>query len=187
MFPCCLSSLMLDFVAFSKRRAGLVIVFTTCLSCFFLSACGQDGKPDEQYELDKQFISIGNEAVLGSSEKIAEAERAYVKSVQETVDRYTGKTLKKWVCKTLDVPKQPFLLGKDAPPISFDCFNLDGRRGSLFNLIAPAALLGEPIAIGDVFRFSGTVDKVMFVPDMKAVVLFKVSVTTLERIEHIKH
>ena len=153
----------------------------------FLSACGQDGKPDEQYELDKHFIAIGNEAVLGSPEKIAAAEKAYAKSVQETVDRFTGKSLKKWVCKTLDVPKQPFMQGKDAPAISFDCFNLDGRRGSLFNLITPATLLMEPIAVGDVFRFSGTVDKVMFVPDMKAVVLFKVSVTALERIEHIKH
>ena len=154
---------------------------------FLLVACSNNGKPDDQYALDRHFIDIGNEAVLGSPEKIAEAEKAYAKSVQETVDRFTGKMLKQWVCKTLDLPKQPFLQGKDAPAISFDCFNLDGRRGSLFNLIAPAALFKEPIAVGDVFRFSGQVEKVLFVPDMKAVVLFKVNVTALERTEHIKH
>ena len=152
-----------------------------------LAACSKEGKPDEQYELDKHFIEIGNEAVLGTPEKIAEAEKAYAKSVQETTERFTGKVLKQWVCKTLEVPKQPFLQGKDAPAISFDCFNIDGRRGSLFNLIAPAALLKEPIAVGDVFRFSGQVEKVLFIPDMKAVVLFKVNVTALERTEHIKH
>jgi hypothetical protein len=152
-----------------------------------VSACSKEGKPDEQYQLDKHFTDIGNDAVLGSPEKIAEAERSYTRSIQKTVDVYTGKILKQWMCKTLDVPKQPFLQGKDAPPISFDCFNLDGRRGSLFNLIAPAALLKEPIAVGDVFRFSGQVEKVQFVPDMKAVVLFKVNVTALERTDHVKH
>ena len=164
----------------------------TCLALLagatlLLSACSQNDKPDEQYKLDKQYIAIGNEAVLGTPEKIAEAEKTYAKSVQETVDRFTGKPLVNWVCKTLDVPKQPFLQGKDAPPVSFDCFNLDGRRGSLFNLISPAALLKEPIAVGDVFRFSGVVEKVLFVPDLKAVVLFKVNVTALERTEHLKH
>lgn len=152
-----------------------------------LAACSNNGKPEEQQQLDKHFMDIGNDAVLGTPEKIAEAEKAYARSIQRTIDIYTGKMLKQWVCKTLDVPKQPFLQGKDAPPISFDCFNLDGRRGSLFNLIAPVALLKEPIAIGDVFRFSGQVEKVQFVPDMKAVVLFKVNVTALERIEHVKH
>ena len=152
-----------------------------------LGACSQSDKPDEQSKLDKHFMSIGNDSVLGSPDKIAEAEKNYAKSVQETVDRFTGKTLTNWVCKTLDVPKQPFLQGKDAPPVSFDCFNLDGRRGSLFNLVSPAPLLKEPIAIGDVFRFSGVVEKVLFIPDMKSVVLFRVNVTALERTEHIKH
>ena len=152
-----------------------------------MGACSNNGKPDEQYQLDKHFVDIGNDAVLGTPEKIAEAEKAYTRSIQQTIDIYTGKTLKQWVCKTLDVPKQPFLQGKDAPPISFDCFNIDGRRGSLFNLIAPAALLKEPIAVGDVFRFTGQVEKVQFVPDMKAVVLFKVNVTALERTDHVKH
>ena len=155
--------------------------------CLLVSACSNDGKPNEQYQLDRHFMDIGNEAVLGTPEKIAEAEKTYAKSVQETMERFTGKALNKWVCKTLDVPKQPFLLGKDAPAVSFDCFNIDGRRGSLFNLIAPATLLKEQIAIGDVFRFSGQVEKVLFVPDMKSVVLFKVNVTALERTEHIRH
>jgi acetylglutamate kinase len=31
------------------------------------------------------------------------------------------------------------------------------------------------------------VEKVQFVPDMKAVVLFKVNVTALERTDHVKH
>ena len=45
-------------------------------------------------------------------------------------------------------------------------------------------MIKEPIVAGDVFQFSGTIEKVMFVPDMKAVVLFKVQVTALERLEH---
>ena len=178
------------------RRLQYLSQGGTLLSCLrmacwglglMLAACSNGGKPDEQAQLDKHFMEIGNQSVLGTAEKITEAEKNYAKSVQETVDRFTGKQLEKWVCKTLDVPKQPFLQGKDAPPLSFDCFNLDGRRGSLFNLIAPAAFFKEPIAVGDVFRFSGQVEKVLFIPDMKSVVLFKVNVTQLERTEHIKH
>ena len=81
-----------------------------------LGACSKNGKPEEQYQLDKHFVDIGNDAVLGTPEKIAEAEKAYTRSIQQTIDIYTGKTIKQWVCKTLDVPKQPFLQGKDAPP-----------------------------------------------------------------------
>jgi hypothetical protein len=169
---------------FAKRTSGLAVLVGILL---LVGGCSKSGKPDEQSKLDKHFMDIGNESVLGTPERIAEAEKTYARSIQETVDRFTGKPLVDWVCKTLDVPKQPFLQGKDAPPVSFDCFNLDGRRGSLFNLISPAPLLKEPIAIGDVFRFSGVVEKVLFVPDMKSVVLFKVNVTALERTEHIKH
>ena len=92
--------------------------------------------------------------------------------------------IKDWLCKTLDAPKTQPVGGKDAGPQSFDCFNPDGRRGSLFNLVAAEGLIKEPVAAGDVFKFSGTIEKVMFVPDMKAVVLFKVQVTALERLEH---
>jgi hypothetical protein len=169
---------------FNRQLTSLCVVIGMMV---LLGACSKNGKPEEQHQLDKHFVDIGNDAVLGTPEKIAEAEKAYTRSIQQTIDIYTGKTLKQWVCKTLDVPKQPFLQGKDAPPVSFDCFNIDGRRGSLFNLIAPAALLKEPIAVGDVFRFTGQVEKVQFVPDMKAVVLFKVNVTALERTDHVKH
>jgi hypothetical protein len=177
-------ALLNQLVLSSRKRLRFVLWFGMAL---LLAACSNSSKPDEQSKLDKHFMDIGNESVLGTPEKMAEAEKAYAKSIQETVDRFTGKPLINWVCKTLDVPKQAFLQGKDAPPISFDCFNLDGRRGSLFNLISPAPLLKEPIAVGDVFRFSGIVEKVLFIPDMKSVVLFKVNVTALERTEHLKH
>lgn len=148
-----------------------------------LAACSPS-KPDEQASLDKQFIAVGSASQNTSPQVVAEANATYARLVQSTTENYTAKSIKNWLCKTLDAPKGNLGGAKDSGPVSFDCFNLDGRRGSLFNLIAPETLVKEPIAAGDVFQFSGTIDKVMFVPDMKAVVLFKVQVTALERLEH---
>jgi hypothetical protein len=105
-------------------------------------------------------------------------------SAKTTTEQFTAKPIKDWLCKTLDPAKGTVNGSKEPGPVSFDCFNLDGRRGSLFNLIASEVLIKEPIVAGDVFRFSGTIEKVMFVPDMKAVVLFKVQETALERLQH---
>jgi hypothetical protein len=152
-----------------------------------LAACAPS-KPDEQASLDKQFMSVGSASQSTSPQAVSEANAAYTRLVQKTTEDFTGRAVKKWLCKMLDTPK-PQSAGKDGNGLSFDCFNLDGRRGSLFNLVVPEPLIQtvlnkEPITIGDVFQFSGTIEKVMFVPDMKAVVLFKVQVAGLERLEH---
>ena len=148
-----------------------------------LAACSPS-KPDEQASLDKQFMAVGSASQQTSPQVVAEAAAAYAKLVQTTTEQFTARPIKDWLCKTLDAPKTQPVGGKDAGPQSFDCFNPDGRRGSLFNLVAAEGLVKEPVAAGDVFKFSGTIEKVMFVPDMKAVVLFKVQVTALERLEH---
>ena len=148
-----------------------------------LAACSPS-KPREQADLDKQFMAVGTASQSTSAQVVAEATANYARLVQTTTEQFTAKPIRDWLCKTLDAPKSQTSGVKEAGPVSFDCFNLDGRRGSLFNLIAAEALIKEPIVSGDVFRFSGTIEKVMFVPDMKAVALFKVQVTALERLEH---
>lgn len=148
-----------------------------------LAACSPS-KPDDQSSLDKQFMSVGTASQSTTPQVVSEANATYARLVQSTTEHFTGRPIKDWLCKTLDAPKAQATNSKDGAAISFDCFNPDGRRGSLFNLVAPEAMVREAITIGDVFRFSGTIEKVMFVPDMKAVVLFKVQVTALERLEH---
>jgi hypothetical protein len=154
--------------------APLVVMLAACLP----------SKPSEQAALDKQFMAVGSASQQVSPQVVAEAAATYARLVQTTTEQFTAKPIKDWLCKTLDPAKGTVNGSKEPGPVSFDCFNLDGRRGSLFNLIAPEVLIKEPIVAGDVFRFSGTIEKVMFVPDMKAVVLFKVQVTALERLQH---
>lgn len=154
--------------------APLVLVLQGC----------SPSKPDEQAALDKQFMAVGTASQNTSPQVVAEAASTYAKLVQTTTEHFTNRPIKDWLCKTLDAPKAQSSGTKETAPLSFDCFNLDGRRGSLFNLVPADGLIKEPIVGGDVFRFSGTIEKVMFVPDMKAVVLFKVQVTGLERLEH---
>ncbi len=148
-----------------------------------VTACSPS-KPSEQSNLDKEFMAVGSASQNPSPQVVAEATATYNKLVQATTEKFTARPIKDWLCKTLDAAKSPVAGSKETGPVSFDCFNLDGRRGSLFNLVTSEGMIKEPIVAGDVFQFSGTIEKVMFVPDMKAVVLFKVQVTALERLEH---
>ncbi len=162
-------------------RSGQLAIMAPLVA--MLAACSPS-KPSEQATLDKQFMAVGSASQQTSPQVVAEATATYARLVQTTTEQFTAKPIKDWLCKTLDPAKGTANGSKEPGPVSFDCFNPDGRRGSLFNLVAPEGLIKEPIVAGDVFRFSGTIEKVMFVPDMKAVVLFKVQVSALERLEH---
>ena len=55
-----------------NRTSGLAVLLGMML---LMGGCSKSDKPDEQSKLDKHFMDIGNESVLGTPDRIAEAEK----------------------------------------------------------------------------------------------------------------
>jgi hypothetical protein len=66
---------------------------------------------------------------------------------------------------------------------SFECINLDGMRGSVFNLALPADALSEPLFNGYTVKFSGKIDRFLFADNALKSFYVYVTVSAFEIID----
>jgi hypothetical protein len=153
-------------------------VLCTVLLALGLSACfSQTGsKPADQKALDERYYALWQEAVAhqadGLADKTGQALAAFITETRETM---VNKSIQNWVCKPWNLQAKEIKMVSGERTASFECINLDGLRGSVFNLALPAGALSEPMYNGYTVKFSGKIEKFMFAND--AIKSFYVYVT----------
>lgn len=148
--------------------APLLKLASAVLLALPLTACFSPpiSKPADQKALDERYYALWQEAVAHQSD--AQAERtgkALAAFIDEIRDTMTDKLVVNWVCKPWNLQGKEIQLVTGGRTASFECLNLDGLRGSVFNIVLPAGALSEPMYNGYTVRFSGKIDKFLFPDD----------------------
>jgi hypothetical protein len=150
---------MVKRVASGWKFAVLVGLSTLLTACFSQNTV----KPKDQKALDEQYYALWQDAVTHQSDALADKTgKALAAFIADTRDTLTDKMIKDWVCKPWNLQAKEIVLTAGARTASFECINLDGMRGSVFNLALPADALAEPMFNGYTVKFSGKIDRMVF-------------------------
>ncbi len=162
-----------------------IMSLTSCAKLLFgmllaagLSACFSQAKvkPADQKALDERYYALWQDAVAHQGDAQADKTgQALAAFITETRESMTDQTIQNWVCKPWNLQAKEIKLITGERTASFECINLDGMRGSVFNLALPAGGLTEPMYNGYTVKFSGKIEKFTFAND--AIKSFYVYVT----------
>jgi len=155
-----------------------------------LSACLSEtaSKANDQKSLDDRYYALWQEAMAHQSDAQAgKTGMALATFIREIKDTYTDKFVKDWVCKPWSLQEKEVKLVSGAVTASFECLNLDGMRGSVFNIAIPAGALVEPLYNGYVVRFSGKIDKFIFPNDAMKSFYVYVTASSFEVIDRTRN
>ena len=155
----------------------------TVLLAGFLAGCFPQSiaKPSDQKALDERYYALWQDAINHQADAQADMTGAALAAfITETRDTLTDKMVKDWVCKPWNLQDREIKLVTGQRTASFECINLDGIRGSVFNLALPAGGLAEPMYNGYTVRFSGKIEKFLFANDAMKSFYVYVTVSTFE-------
>lgn len=158
-------------------------------AAFLLAGCLGEAAPkaEDQKLLDERYYALWQDFVAHPTgpekDKSGFALAAFIEEVKAT---YTDKFVKNWVCKPWSLTGKEVKLVTGAKTASFECLNLDGMRGSVFNLALPAGSLVEPLFNGYTVRFSGKIDKFVFSGDAMNSFYVHVTVSAFEIVDRSK-
>ena len=161
-------------------------ILCIALLAFGLSACfSQAGvKPADQKALDERYYALWQDAVSHQADSLADKTgQALAAFITETRETMLDKAVKNWVCKPWNLQAKEIKLVTGERTASFECINLDGMRGSVFNLALPAGALSEPMYNGYTVKFSGKIEKFIFANDAIKSFYVYVTVNTFEIVD----
>jgi hypothetical protein len=144
------------------KSVGALVPIVLLAACFSPPI----SKPADQRALDEHYYALWQEAVTHQTDAQAErTAKALAAFIDETRETLTDKLVVNWVCKPWNLQGKEVQLVTGARTASFECLNLDGMRGGVFNIVLPAGALSEPMYNGYTVRFSGKIDKFLFPDD----------------------